>query len=51
MTLACLHFNSPTARYLGIFAGKDETRISVTEPIEIYQHEAAILSRLKELAG
>jgi len=26
-------------------------RVSVTEPIEIYQHEAAILKRIEELAG
>lgn len=50
-TVARLHFNSPTARYLGTFLGKDETRFSVTEPIDIYQHEAAILERIQELAG
>jgi hypothetical protein len=50
-TIARLHFNSPTVRYLGTFAGKDETRVSVAEPIDIYQHETAILARLKELAS
>jgi predicted type IV restriction endonuclease len=50
-TIARLHFNSPTARYLGTFTGKDETRVPVAEPIEIYQHEAAILKRIEELAG
>lgn len=50
-TIARLHFNSPTARYLGTFSGKEETRASVADPIDIYQHEAAILNRIKELAG
>ena len=50
-TVARLHFNSPTARYLGTFDGKDETRVSVTEPIDIYKHEAAILKRIDQLAS
>ena len=50
-TVARLHFNSPTARHLGTFAGKDEERVSVSEPIDIYKHEAAILKRIEELAG
>lgn len=50
-TVARLHFNSPTVRYLGTFNGKDETRVSVTEPIEIYKHESAILMRLEQLAS
>jgi hypothetical protein len=50
-TVARLHFNSPTARYLGTFRGKDEERVSISEPIDIYKHEAAILARLQELAG
>lgn len=50
-TVARLHFNSPTARYLGTFAGKDETRVSVADPIDLYKHEKAILGRLKELEG
>ncbi len=50
-TIARLHFNSPTARHFGIFSGKDETRVSVTEPIDIYQHEAAVLKRIHELVG
>jgi len=48
-TVARLHFNSPTARYLGTFQGKAEERISVSGPIDIYKHEAAILKRLQEL--
>lgn len=50
-TIARLHFNSPTARYLGTFAGKEETRIPVGDPIELYKHEKMILARLKELEG
>jgi hypothetical protein len=48
-TLARLHFNSPTARYLGLFTGKDEERKAVSGPVEIYQHADAILARVQEL--
>lgn len=48
-TIARLHFNSPTARYLGLFEGKAETRESVTTPTDIYQHADALLSRIDEL--
>jgi hypothetical protein len=50
-TIARLHFNSPTARYFGTFLGKDETRHSVLEPVQIYQHDEAILKRVAELGG
>jgi hypothetical protein len=50
-TIARLHFNSPTSRYLGTFAGKEETRVSVTDPVDIYKHEAAITARVQELAS
>jgi hypothetical protein len=50
-TVARLHFNSPTARYLGTFNGKDERREPVSETIEIYKHESAILKRIEELAS
>jgi hypothetical protein len=50
-TVVRLHFNSPTARYLGTFAGKEEVRHSITEPVEIYQHDGAILKRIAELLG
>ena len=50
-TIARLHFNSPTTRYLGTFAGKEEKRERVGEPVDIYRHEAAILKRIEELAG
>lgn len=49
-TLARLHFNSPTARYFGVFKGKnDEERKPVTGPVDIYQHTDAILARVQEL--
>jgi hypothetical protein len=50
-TIVRLHFNSPTARYLGTFSGKEETRHSVTEPVQIDQHDEAILKRVAELLG
>lgn len=48
-TVARLWFNSPTARYLGTFTGKEETRTSVAGPVDIYKHSNAILERLDEL--
>ena len=50
-TIVRLHFNSPTARYLGTFTGKEETRHSLADPVQIYQHDEAILKRVAELAG
>ncbi len=50
-TIARLHFNSPTARHFGTFDGKDETRVPVTDPIDIYKHEKAILSRIEQLSS
>lgn len=50
-TIARMHFNSPTARYFGTFTGKEETRHSVLEPVQIYQHDEAILKRVAELGG
>lgn len=50
-TICRLHFNSPTARYLGTFTGKVEARHSVLEPVQIYKHDEAILKRVAELAG
>ena len=50
-TIARLHFNSPTSRYLGTFTGKDEARVPVSDPVDIYKHEAAITARVQELAG
>lgn len=50
-TIVRLHFNSPTARYLGTFTHKEEARHRLTEPVEIYQHHEAILKRVAELIG
>lgn len=50
-TIARLHFNSPTARYLGTFTDKDETRHSVQGPIDLYKFEKQIAGRIVELAS
>ncbi len=49
--MARLRFNSPTARYFGVFSGKDEVRERVAEPVDIYKHDDAILERVTELLG
>jgi len=48
-SIARLHFNSDTARYLGLFTGKDEERVPVSGPVDIYQHRDRILARIEEL--
>ena len=48
-TIARLHFNSPTARYLGTFEGKNETRYAVEGAIDLYKYEQAISQRITEL--
>lgn len=48
-TIARLHFNSPTARYLGTFSGKDETRHAVERPVDLYKFEKLIAARISEL--
>lgn len=48
-TIARLWFNSPTARYLGTLKGKEETRVGVEGPADIYKHSKAILARIQEL--
>ncbi len=50
-TVARLHFNSATARYLGAFTGKDETRHPVSTPVDLYKFEAEITARLTELTA
>lgn len=50
-TIARLHFNSDTSRYLGVFEGKAEERRSISTPVEIYSHADAILARIRELEG
>lgn len=48
-TIARLHFNGLATKYLGTFAGKDETRHQIADLTEIYQHGGRIEARLKEL--
>ncbi|MEE4205443.1 MAG: type I restriction endonuclease [Erythrobacter sp.] len=48
-TIARLWFNSPKARYLGTMQGKEETRVSVEGPADIYKHSKAIVARIQEL--
>jgi len=45
-----LHFNSPTARHIGTFVGKEETRHPISDPVELYQHGDAILAQVRRLA-
>lgn len=47
-TLARLHFNSPTTRYVGTFVEKTETRHPVSALTDIYRLEEAIVARIKE---
>lgn len=48
-SLARLHFNSQTTKHLGLFSGKDEDRVLVDSPADIFKHSAAILRRIEEL--
>lgn len=48
-SVARLHFNALTAKYLGLFSGKTEERILLSDLTDIYQYEDRIAARLKEL--
>jgi len=48
-TLARLHFNSATTRYVGTFVDKNETRHQVSALTDIYKLEQFITSRIEEL--
>ncbi|URW75749.1 type I restriction enzyme HsdR N-terminal domain-containing protein [Sphingomonas donggukensis] len=48
-TVARMWFNSPTTRYFGTFAGKEETRHLMPELTGIYQLTPQIEARLREL--
>jgi predicted type IV restriction endonuclease len=48
-TVARLHFNGLTTKYVGMFNGKSEERILIADMTEIYQLADRIESRLKEL--
>jgi predicted type IV restriction endonuclease len=50
-SLARLHFNSPTTRYVGTFAGKSETRHQISALTDIYKLEELLLARVAELGG
>jgi hypothetical protein len=50
-SLARLHFNSPTTRYVGTFTDKAETRHSINALTDIYKIEKHILDRILELEG
>ncbi|WP_312144169.1 type I restriction endonuclease [Brevundimonas sp.] len=48
-TIARLHFNGVTKKYVGTFSGKDETRHLIADMTEIYLLSAQIEERLKDL--
>lgn len=48
-TVARMHFNGITTKYLGTFTGKDEQRNLISELTEIYQFAPQIEARLREL--
>lgn len=48
-TLARLHFNSPTTRYVGTFTEKAETRHAISTLTDIYKLEAQLVSRIREI--
>lgn len=48
-SIARLHFNGLTTKYLGTFSGKEETRHLISDLTEIYQHGDQIEGRIKEL--
>jgi len=50
-TIARMHFNGVTTKYLGTFVGKDEQRHLLPELTHIYQLSEHIEARLKELSG
>lgn len=48
-TIARMHFNGITTKYIGTFSGKDECRNLISELTEIYQFAPKIEARLREL--
>ena len=48
-TIARMHFNGITSKYLGTFSGKDEQRNLIAELTQIYQLAPQIEMRLREL--
>jgi hypothetical protein len=48
--IARIHFKTQSVKYLGTMVGDNrETRVKVSNPAELFSHEAAILARLEEL--
>lgn len=50
-TIARLHFNGVTKKYVGTFAAKGETRHLIGDLTDIYQLSSLIESRIQELEG
>jgi hypothetical protein len=48
-TIARMHFNGLTTKYLGTFSGKEEQRNLIAELTQIYQFAPQIEARLREL--
>jgi hypothetical protein len=48
-TIARMHFNGITTKYLGTFTGKEEQRNLISELTQIYQFAPQIEARLREL--
>jgi predicted type IV restriction endonuclease len=45
-TICRLHFNSETNLQIGVFAGKEESRYKVAEPVDIYQYTPVIEAQI-----
>lgn len=50
-TIARLHFNGLTTKYVGTFSGKEEKKHLISDLTDIYQLDAYIEARLKEIGG
>jgi hypothetical protein len=48
-SIARLHFNAATSKYVGTFVDKEETRHQINDLTDIYQYVPQIEARLKEL--
>lgn len=48
-SIARLHFNSQSIKHLGTFVGREETRNQISGPNGIYELEALLTERLREL--
>lgn len=50
-TVARLHFDGISRKYLGVFKGKEETRHLISDLTDIYLHSEALRERAAELDG